>query len=190
MPPKRGDQSQPRCQFKNRGIPADFAPYPRAPLTSVSQAPQSSVKKPAQATHTRQRRQKPAGARSGFPPGARALFRLLLELLGAALLAIFLDRGFGEIFVLGADHSENRRGAIATTRNGAKLNGPFAPLANDDTTAKHGARTAVERAQRRFARARDNFLFDHRRQLVDELRNDFLKIGPSGHHVPPVCGGE
>ena len=153
MPPKRGDQSQPRCQFKGREIAADFAPYPKTPMTSVSQAPQSSVKKPAQAAHRRQRGQKPAGTRSGFPPGLHALFGLLLELLGAARVAVFLDRGFGEVFVFGADHSENRSRAIATTRNGTKLNRPFAALANDDTTTKYGARTAVERAQRRFARA-------------------------------------
>jgi len=122
-------------------------------MTSVSQAPQSSVKKPAQAINTRQRRRKPAGAQGDFSPGQPALFRLLLELLGAALLAVLLDRGFGQIFVLGADHSENRSRPIATTRNGTKLNRPFAALANDDTTAEYGARTAVERAQRRFARA-------------------------------------
>ena len=122
-------------------------------MTSVSQAPQSSVKKPAQPTNIRQRRRKPAGAQGGFPPGLPALFRLLLDLLGAALLAVFLDRRFGQIFVLGADHSENRSRPIATTRNGTKLNRPFATLANDNATTKYGARTAVERAQRRFARA-------------------------------------
>jgi hypothetical protein len=190
MPPKRGGQSQPRCQFKNRGIPRHFAPHPLTPLTSVSQAPQSSVKKPAQPAHPGRRGAKPAGGGAVFRRVRARLFALLLGLLGPARLAIFLYRGFGKVFVFGADHSENRSCPIAATRNGTKLNRPFAALANDDTTAKYGARTAVERAQRRFTRARDNFLFDHRRQLVDELLNDFLKIGPSGHHVPPVCGGE
>ena len=114
---------------------------------------------------------------------------LLLELLCAAGFAVLLDCRLRQILVLRADHSENRSGAVAATRNRTKLNRTFAPLANDDAAA-NADRSRVRRARSsRFARARNDFRLDDRRQFVHELLNDFLKIRTSCHLISPCYGG-
>src|SRR5262249_38443605 len=120
----------------------------------------------------------PERMRAWRPPTATraALLLALLQLLGPARFAVLLDLRLGQILVLGADHAEHRRRPVCTTRNGAKLNRPFTALSNDDAAPDADRAAPVERMQRSLTCARNDLRLDHRRQLVDELLHDFLKI--------------
>jgi len=118
------------------------------------------------------------------------LFAPLLQLLFAARVPVLLDCRLRQILMLCADHTEYRSCPIAATRNRTKLDRTFAALANDNAAANGDRATApIQRGQSRLARTRHDFLLDHRRQLVDELLHDFLKIGTSRHRFPPVNAG-
>jgi hypothetical protein len=126
-------------------------------------------------------------------------FGLFLLLLRATLLAVLLDLRFREIFVLRANHSENGRRTVRAPRNGTELNRPFAPLAPADRRVElacsaklqPGRCTTTESIENGVARARDGVLLDQRRQSVDELLNEILNIGPSGHLLfPPFVAGQ
>jgi hypothetical protein len=94
----------------------------------------------------------PCGFGSALLPWPRAAWRVRhtavkkvvrRALLGAALLAVLLDLGLGQVLVLGADHPEDRRRAVAAAGHRTELDGTLAPLATGGSRGATGRRTVA-----------------------------------------------
>src|SRR5579871_2767319 len=119
-----------------------------------------------------------ARGRGAVALGTSGALRRLLQLLRPARFTVLLDLRLGDVLVLRAHHSEDRRRGILASRNRTQLLGALAPrLAVQRQTTEHarqlgrtaGRTFAAERLLDRLARTIQRLTLHEGAQLIGEI---------------------